>query len=789
MLVRIPSRLTALALVACITLLALPAIASAAYTVEFVDGELTVANAAGASTLVIGYSDVDDEDLGDDRWTFTFDQAPTVAFSAQGICQLAAMTVECEAFDGSTANVTRLNVFGGPLADEITANFGPTGLPPGARYPTEVGPVDLSYFGEDGDDTVVGSVEAEFINPNEGADEVDAGDGRDVVRNYEDFDVDDLDGGGNTGIGGSAADGVDVLDLSQNLGPYEITVDSTLAVDDADGDTFTGFPGVIGSSADDTITGSSGANYLDGGSGEDDIEGSEGADLLLGGDDDDTLDGGTGTDGLAPGRGVDALVADSSDVLRLDLGDYSDGVVLTVGAASYETEDGDEPLPAAIHEVWGTELDDEITGSSAVDTIRGSGGNDAIDGAGGDDDVFGGDGNDELAGGAGSDELFGNGGNDLLLLRDGVLDETAWCDAGTDEAVIDTGEATDECESVDEPLPPGIINASAQLLTAQPIAIGASAVPLDFLITISAPSTNAATATGLSFPIGVLGHGHTFVSASGGGTCGPVGMLVICNAGDLAAGVTKTIMVRTTVATGHPLPRTITLDSVMMSFGGIDETNNGSTRRFVVNVDLVAASTSGTTCPTGQVGTPPNCTTPEPPKCAATEIGTFPNCIKPQVFTGGAANKVYNGGAAADTFNGGKGNETFNGGGGNDKAKGGKGNDKLNGGQGNDDSDGGEGNDAVKGDAGDDKGKGGTGNDTVDGGAGIDDSRGGAGNDKVSCGAGGKEKAFGDAGNDTLNCKDGKGGDTINGGTGTKDKCIGDKLDVFIGCETIIKPR
>ena len=35
------------------------------------------------------------------------------------------------------------------------------------------------------------------------------------------------------------------------------------------------------------------------------------------------------------------------------------------------------------------------------------------------------------------------------------------------------------------------------------------------------------------------------------------------------------------------------------------------------------------TCPAGQVGTPPNCTTPPPPTCPAGQVGTPPNCTTP----------------------------------------------------------------------------------------------------------------------------------------------------------------
>ena len=57
------------------------------------------------------------------------------------------------------------------------------------------------------------------------------------------------------------------------------------------------------------------------------------------------------------------------------------------------------------------------------------------------------------------------------------------------------------------------------------------------------------------------------------------------------------------------------------------------------------------TCPTGQVGTPPNCTTPESPMCPAGQVGTPPNCTTaPRRDDGGSSNAgaiLIGGGAAA----------------------------------------------------------------------------------------------------------------------------------------------
>ena len=51
------------------------------------------------------------------------------------------------------------------------------------------------------------------------------------------------------------------------------------------------------------------------------------------------------------------------------------------------------------------------------------------------------------------------------------------------------------------------------------------------------------------------------------------------------------------------------------------------------------------TCPTGQVGTPPNCSTPSTPKCPTGYTGTYPNCVRPPSNGGGGGGGSGGGGS------------------------------------------------------------------------------------------------------------------------------------------------
>jgi hypothetical protein len=142
--------------------------------------------------------------------------------------------------------------------------------------------------------------------------------------------------------------------------------------------------------------------------------------------------------------------------------------------------------------------------------------------------------------------------------------------------------------------------------------------------------------------------------------------------------------------------------------------------------------------------------------------------------------------AGPDTFDGTDDADVWAGAGGNDHADGVGGNDTLRGDAGNDSLFGGAGLDRLFGGSGNDALDGGPGVDVLNGDAGNDVMHGGVGNDTISCSTGRVDKAYGDAGNDKLTCRDRVGGDVIDGGPGT-DTCIGDRKDIFRRCERVVR--
>jgi Ca2+-binding RTX toxin-like protein len=216
---------------------------------------------------------------------------------------------------------------------------------------------------------------------------------------------------------------------------------------------------LFGSSGDDEITSSNGADRLHGGLGNDTLDGGDGDDGLFGEGGNDSLNGGDGSDTLSGGAGDDTLIGGSGiDVLDGGAGDdvISVGNVMSTIDGGAGTDRADLNLDNAggvtvnLTNMWtgdigqvgsgaiiNVEVIGNIRGSESGDTITiglgalnavnvfADGGNDTIVasnlaegslfGDSGDDKIFSNGGNDELNGGEGNDTLSGGDGNDTLL--------------------------------------------------------------------------------------------------------------------------------------------------------------------------------------------------------------------------------------------------------------------------------------------------------------------------------------------------------------------------------------
>lgn len=199
--------------------------------------------------------------------------------------------------------------------------------------------------------------------------------------------IEDLIGSpGDDTIVGSAADndltggdGSDTLDMSGAAAGISVNLEDGLAVGDGS-DTLAEIENVIGSPADDIIVGDAAANVLAGEAGNDAIDGGAEADTLTGGDGDDVV----------------------------SFASSNTGVTVSIRRGTAEG-DGADTVDGFEH-VLGSRKADVIDGDGGDNILDGSGGKDEIDGAGGEDDVL---------GGAGADILFGEKGNDLLKGADG----------------------------------------------------------------------------------------------------------------------------------------------------------------------------------------------------------------------------------------------------------------------------------------------------------------------------------------------------------------------------------
>src|SRR5215218_9598019 len=151
---------------------------------------------------------------------------------------------------------------------------------------------------------------------------------------------------------------------------------------------------ILGTSANETISGTSednitcaggGNDTVKGLGGNDTLKGEAGNDKLLGGVGNDTLDGGLGTDTASYSASLTAVTA--SVATNSSTGEGSDtflGVENLLGSSKADT-------------LTGSNTDDKLTGGGGPDTLKGEDGDDAVDSK---DGVKG---NDSLDGGGGTD--------------------------------------------------------------------------------------------------------------------------------------------------------------------------------------------------------------------------------------------------------------------------------------------------------------------------------------------------------------------------------------------------
>ncbi|MEX2194374.1 MAG: hypothetical protein WD844_03735 [Thermoleophilaceae bacterium] len=262
---------------------------------------------------------------------------------------------------------------------------GVTGVPGGPVCGTDEGDdltfggedAPLSFFGENGHDTVEGTRYGDTLDGGGGNDELHGGRGDDRIDGGDDSDV----------LFGGLGD--DVI-IERRFGVRE---------------RFFGGPG------DDVIAGGRGNDELHGGSGDDVLLGGTSNDRLYGGPGDDVLYGGPGRDVFDCGPGNDTVYR-----MRGSRPDRDAFIPRSAGCERIIT--GDPTSRFALNDIRGRNRNDTLVGTPGRDLLQGKGGDDRMFGGAGDDELEGDgatlQGHDLLMGGSGNDRLAGRSGNDRL---------------------------------------------------------------------------------------------------------------------------------------------------------------------------------------------------------------------------------------------------------------------------------------------------------------------------------------------------------------------------------------
>jgi trimeric autotransporter adhesin len=252
-----------------------------------------------------------------------------------------------------------------------------------------------------GNDTIYGDNGDDYIYDTSGDDQIFGGLGNDTLLSYSGTDL--IDGGA----------GTDTLDLSFTAAALTVNLDTGIVGGTSTG-SVSGVENVVGSNGANGITGSVAANLLDGRNGDDSLSGLGGNDTLLGGIGNDILDGGSGVDDMTGGAGNDTYVVDDiGDTVTEIANEGTDTVQTTIDftlAVTFENL----VLLVAGRTGTGNSVANSLTGSLGADTLIGLAGNDNLFGGDGADRLDAGDGDDTLASGLGDDTVFGGTGNDRL---------------------------------------------------------------------------------------------------------------------------------------------------------------------------------------------------------------------------------------------------------------------------------------------------------------------------------------------------------------------------------------
>jgi len=242
----------------------------------------------------------------------------------------------------------------------------------------------------------------------------------------------------NLSVSGSTLTINPIVDLSYSTA-YKVEF-AVGAIKDTAGNSYAGLNDYNFTTADSIVNGTSANDSLLGTTVADSVIGLAGNDTLNGGLGNDTLSGGPGADTFVVGAGADTItdLGNGTDILNVSVGAAAsatvyaawtataatmnsgvatistNGMAVNLAAVSTGTAGFSITNTGAATALTGSALADTLIGGVAPDVLTGGAGNDSLDGGTGADTLQGGSGDDTLVGGLGKDLLSGGTGADWL---------------------------------------------------------------------------------------------------------------------------------------------------------------------------------------------------------------------------------------------------------------------------------------------------------------------------------------------------------------------------------------
>ena len=358
----------------------------------------------------------------DDNFRIRQDASGSVIVSARGQTQSFSNVslVKGNAGDGDDSVTfddsvtTDVEISGGDGDDMLT--YKGTGV---ARFWGEAG--DDTLIGGSGDDILDGGAGSDRIIGNGGDDNLHGGSDDDEIHGG--FGDDTLRGdGGDDAIYGETGD--DVIYGGLGIDHLDGGLDNDILYGEADADFLTGGDGrdeLHGGAGNDHIEGGLGNDTIYGDAGSDYLDGQRSNDVIFGGSDNDQIFGGPGSDELYGEAGNDTIISgmsssggDKGAIHHIEGGSGNDVIYGDVGQ---DTIFGDGQDPNDQGPIFGGTKPlylQRVQNIFGYPIDRGSDGNDQIYSLAGNDTIDAGDGDDWIVAGTGSDNIIGGWGRDTI---------------------------------------------------------------------------------------------------------------------------------------------------------------------------------------------------------------------------------------------------------------------------------------------------------------------------------------------------------------------------------------